>query len=202
MNIRNRWYGCAAGLLFVAAGAWAHVPYLEGTDLTATQPFRCPSATQSIAVYSWLESSTDVDFYTVTVTNQTDFFAELIVPVFEPYAEFRPSMALIGRGLPAPASPLPVPLPPGSGAIVLNDAGLEPRPQFYEPFGGKSYYQGPRLEMTLPPGRYTLIYWDPAGGIGDYTAAIGDKEVWGIKDILRALIVTPIIRADGELHLP
>lgn len=189
-------------LALMANGARAHVPYLEMTDFTAARPFKCPSAEQSIAVYSWLEDSTDIDFYTFTVTSNVSFFAEAIVPVFDPYADFRPSMALIGPGLPPPDAPLPVALPPRCGAIVLNDAGLEPRPQFYEPFGGKSYYQGPRLERTLAPGKYMLVYWDPAGGVGDYTAAIGALELWTKSDILRALVVTPIIRNDGELHLP
>ncbi len=186
----------------IAACAWAHVPYVEKTDFSAVKPFQFPSASQSIAVYSWLESPTDVDFYAFTVYEEVSFFAELIVPVVDAYAAFRPSMALLGPGLPQPAARLPVTLPSGYGAIMLHDAGLEPRPQFYEPFGGKSYYQGPRIERTLAPGKYTLIYWDPSGGVGDYTAAIGASEIWSFKDILRALYVTPIIRNDGELHVP
>jgi hypothetical protein len=84
---------------------------------------------------------------------------------------------------------------------VLHDDGLLPRTQFYEPFGNKSYYQGPRLEITLKPGKYRLIYWDPEGKVGDYVATIGKYEIWLVKDIIRAFKITPIIRAGGELHL-
>ncbi|MEN6474002.1 MAG: hypothetical protein ABFD81_08315 [Syntrophaceae bacterium] len=191
-----------AGIVMFATNAWAHVPYLEGKDFTAAAPFKCPSATQSIAVYAWLEDYSDVDYYTVTVKKTLTFFADVIVPAFDVYADFRPSFALIGPGLPMPSDLLPVPLPKSCGAIVLHDADLNPRPQFYEPFGNKSYYQGPRLELKLKPGNYFLIYWDPKGQVGDYVAAIGKYEIWWFKDLLRAIFITPIIRAGGELHLP
>ena len=152
-----------SGLLLISTAALAHVPYLEETDSNASAPFKCPYALQSIAVYSWLQSDTDVDFYTFNAYTCIPFYAGLIVPVFDVYAEFRPSMALIGQGLPDPGELLPVPLAPGEGAIVLHDASLEPRPQFLEPFGNKSYYQGPELNIKLKPGEYRLIYWDPKG---------------------------------------
>jgi hypothetical protein len=197
-----RIYWLVTGFLLISTAAWAHVPYLEKTDFTASEPFKCPMAIQSTAVYSWLESDSDIDFYTFTAYTPVLLFAEVIVPVFDVYAEFRPSIALIGQGLPDPGELLPVPLAPGEGAIVLHDAGLEPRPQFYEPFGNKSYYQGPRFEMNIKAGKYKLIYWDPEGMTGDYTATIGKYEIWLLKDIIRAFIVTPMIRAGEELHLP
>lgn len=191
-----------AGGLLITANALAHVPYLEDIDFSSDAPYKCPSALQSTAVYAWMESFDDVDFYTFTAYTRISFFAEVIVPVFDVYAEFRPSMALIGPGLPEPEDILPIPLAPGHGAIVLHDEGLPVRPQFYEPFGNKSYFQGPRLEIKLKPGKYMLIYWDPEGGVGDYVAAIGKYEIWLMKDIIRAFKITPIIRAGGELHLP
>jgi hypothetical protein len=203
MNMKTfKTWSIVAVLMLITTGAWAHVPYLEDSDFSSSAPFKCQSALQSTAVYSWLLSDTDVDFYTFTAYTCITFFAEAIVPVFDVYAGFRPSMALIGQGLPDSGELLPVPLAPGEGAIVLHDAGLVPRPQFFEPFGNKSYYQGPRLEMKLKPGKYRLIYWDPEGNTGDYVATIGKYEIWLLKDIIRAFKITPIIRAGGELHLP
>jgi hypothetical protein len=189
-------------ILATAGAATAHVPYLECRDFTEGAPYEVRSEEQSIAVYSWLESRTDVDVYRVVVRQPTVlFFADCIVPVFPEYGEFRPSFALIGQGLPDPGEPLPVALGPGEGAIVLHDEGTTPRETFYEPFGNKSYYQGPTLEMDIPAGTYRLVYWDPAGNRGDYVAAIGKYEIWGIREIIRALIVTPLIRRGKELHL-
>jgi hypothetical protein len=201
MKLFKTWW-IVAGVLLINTGAWAHVPYLEDSDFSTTAPFKCQSALQSTAVYAWLENYADVDYYNLTAYTSIPFFAELIVPVFDVYANFRPSMALIGPCLPVPTELLPVPLAPGEGAIVLHDDGLDPRPQFFEPFGNKSYYQGPRLEINLKPGKYRLIYWDPAGNTGDYVATIGKYEIWLPKNIIRAFKITPIIRAGGELHLP
>lgn len=201
MQTSKAWW-LVAGIVLFATNGWAHVPYLENDDFTAAEPFMCPSAKQSIAVYAWLEDYRDVDYYTVKVTKELTFFAEVIVPAFDVYADFRPSFALIGPGLPAPTQALPVKLTSRQGAIVLHDPGIEPRPTFYEPFGNKSYYQGPRLELKLKPGTYRLIYWDPKGDNGDYVATIGKYEIWWAKDIIRAFLITPVIRAGGELHLP
>ena len=37
---------------------------------------------------------------------------------------------------------------------------------------------------------------------GDYCAIIGNVEQFGFRDIIRSLIVTPLIRFDLELHCP
>jgi hypothetical protein len=88
--------------------------------------------------------------------------------------------------------------------IVKQDAPPgSPREQFYEPFGGKSYYQGPRFDETINiTGTYYVYYWDPYQKGGDYVAVLGYKEQFPPLDFLRALINTPLIRHDYELHLP
>ena len=182
--------------------AWAHVPYLERSDLDPRRPFRVADAEQSIAVYGWLETATDVDVFAFSVTDPANLFLELIVPVCPGYEAFLPWYALVGPGLPPPDHDLPVALPPGYGAIVVpNLAPGEPRPSFYEPFGGKSYYSGiPFLDTVTTPGRWSVVAWDPSGARGDYVMTIGAREEFGPRDLLRAAINTPIIRRDGELH--
>lgn len=188
-------------VLLAALPVLAHVPYLEERDFAPEAPFVCPSADQSIAAYAWLESDSDVDFYSVRVDRPLQFYAGVLVPVAPQYAEFRPSFAVMGPGLPEPGEKLPVALKPGTGAIVLRDPGEASRRQFFEPFGNKSYYRGPETTVRLEPGTYTAIVWDPARKKGDYVAAIGKKEIWSIEDMVRAFRITPLIRAGKELHL-
>lgn len=188
-------------LLLSATAAHAHVPFLEREDFAHSSPFTPELPHQSIAVYAWLESAEDVDYYTFELRERTPFLAEVLVPVHALYRAFRPGFALIGRGLPPPPPTLPVKPHEGYGALVFLDDAATARTSFHEPFGGKSYYRGPRLERVLEPGRYTLVYWDPQRGMGDYVAVIGKKEIWRGKDILRALRVTPRIRRGEELHL-
>jgi hypothetical protein len=180
--------------------SWSHVPYLEKKDFTTTSPFLCPSAEQSIAVYSWLESSSDVDYYRVRITAPTVLYAGVIVPAFDQYAEFRPQFAVVGPGLPSTTESIPIETKPESGVLLRQDDGKKLRKKFYEPFGNKSYYKGPEVSTLLQVGDYTLVYWDVQGRKGDYVAIIGNREVWNGKDILHASAVTPMIRRGEELH--
>jgi hypothetical protein len=177
------------------------VPFLERTDFACDEPFRPELPAQSIAVYAWLDAADDVDFYTFEVKQETPFLAEVLVPVHTQYEHFRPAFALIGKGFPKAPTCLPVRPLEGYGALVFLDDASQPRRSFYEPFGGKSYYRGPRVERTLQPGTYTVVYWDPRHKKGDYVAVLGKKEIWRGKDIRRAMRVTPKIRRGQELHL-
>lgn len=192
-----------AALLVVAVPALAHVPYIETSDYSQTRPFRvAPPVEKSIAAYAWFETGADIDVYSFQVTQPTHVYAQAIVPVCPGYEKLLPWFALVGPGLLPPNYPVPFVLPAGYGAIVVpNLAPGATRRQFYEPFGGKSYYDGPALTMDVStPGTWYIYMWDPYGVGGDYVGVIGDREIWKLPDILRALVVTPIIRRDGELH--
>ncbi len=201
--------GC---FLCVLPDVLAHVPYLECHDVTIEQPFQVRrSITQSIAVYSWLQTdwvnlSTDIDVYMFTIKdNPLRVYLEVIVPECDGfYANFTPWFALVGPGLPGPGQQLPFEIPAGYGAIVKEDVlPGKPRERFYEPFGGKWYLQGPRFDETInQSGKYFVYYWDPYQQGGDYVAVLGYKEQFPPLDILRALINTPLIRRNLELHLP
>lgn len=194
------------GLLFCSWTQWAqaHVPYLERYDFTEKRPFIVDDVEQSIAVYSWLDSEDDLDFFQFDVSEPVRLFVEVILPVCPSYVNFRPWFAIIGPGLPPPLYELPIDLPEGYGAVVMADEDTgEPRERFYEPFGGKWYFQGPQFdEIVESAGEWAVIYWDPTGHRGDYVAVIGTEERFEGQDILRVLINTPIIRQDGELHVP
>jgi hypothetical protein len=198
--------------LFLVPTNLAHVPYIERRDSTFEKPFQVrKSITQSIAVYSWLETdyvhpSMDVDVYSFNIKDKPlRIYVEVIVPVCDGfYANFTPWFAIIGPGLPPPNQTLPFEIPQGYGVLVKPDAPPgSAREQFYEPFGGKSYYQGPRFDETLYCwGTYYVFYWDPYQKGGDYVAVLGYKEQFPPVDFLRALINTPLIRHDKELHVP
>jgi len=187
-------------LLAVALSAAAHVPYLEEEDYSLRRPFLNLDVTQSIALYSWLESADDVDIHMCWVPEPSRFFAELLVPVCAAYESFFPWFAVIGPGLPTPSSRL---LGPYRLSIIPWREGGAPRETFYEPFGGKSYYQGPTFDRQVTkPGLYFIFVWDPKGTVGDYVLPIGKEERWPPADIKRALIETPKIRRNEELHIP
>ncbi len=194
---------------FIGFEAFAHVPYLEHQDYTETEPFQVrKSIEQSIAVYAWLENDRinpckDIDVYTFEIADPTRVYIEAIVPVCPEYEKFVPWFALVGPGLPEPEHKLPFTIPEKYGVVVKENVKPgEPREKFYEPFGGKWYYEGPVFDETVDePGIYYVYYWDPYEKSGDYVAVLGYKERFGPLDILRALIYTPMIRLNIELHV-
>lgn len=202
---RKRLAACifTAALIGAANNTSAHVPYLEREDYSPEQPQYLGDVEQSKALYSWLESDEDVDYFWFAISGPTGFFAEVIVPVCLEYETFLPSYALIGHGLPEPSETLPISLPPGYGAIVVpNLKPGEPRDTFFEPFGGKSYFEGIVHEEIIDTmGLWAIIVWDPRGEWGDYVLSVGLEERFEPRDIVRALLITPLIRKDRELHV-
>ena len=193
----------------ITARSWSHVPYFELDDFSMKQPFKVNySIEQSIAIYAWLENNTpdnseDVDVFVFQLSEPTNVYLEIIVPVCQGYEEFRPWIALAGPGLPKPITPLPFDIPAGCGIEVIKNVNKgETRETFYEIFGGKSYYNGPVYDEYLStPGTYFVFIWDPQQKSGDYVAVIGKKEIWRFQDIMRAIRNTPLIRLDQELHV-
>jgi hypothetical protein len=186
--------------------ASAHVPYFEWQDLTAEVPFRVRAIEQSIAVYAWLERkdgrTDDIDVYGFTLAKPARVFVQCLVPVRRRYRDFLPAFAVVGPDLPLAEAGLPFEVPAGHGVLVMpNYRPGEQRPSFYEFFGGKHYYRGPTFDRVLEkPGTYNVYIWDPHARGGDYVAVLGYEETWGLLDVLRALIYTPMIRWNLELH--
>lgn len=191
-------------VLLSATPVLAHVPYIEGADFTANRPFVIQDSVEhSKAVYAWFDTGTDADYYTFAVSRPTRLFAQALVPVCPGYEQLLPWLAVVGPGLPAPTVNLPAALPSGYGAVVVqNYAPGESRPTFYEPIGGKWYYDAPAFDQVVTtPGKWYLYYWDPYQVGGDYVASIGMEEFFSPRDLRRSAIITPMIRNDEELHV-
>lgn len=189
----------------------AHVPYIERYDYSEDNPFFVwKMIEKSKAFYAWLENDgvnpcDDIDVYKFQINNNPkNVYVELIVPVFEDYyKDFVPWFALVGPNLPEPDQYLPFDIPESYGVIVNENVvpGSE-RDTFYEPFGGKSYYYGPVLDIDISEkGTYYIYCWDPYNKGGDYVLVIGKGEFFGPIDIIRSIINTGIIRKDMELHI-
>ena len=193
---------------FVALGSMvaltsAHVPYIEMKDYSEQNPFVISDSVEnSKSMYSWFNTGTDVDVYTFEVTDPVRLFAVARVPVCPGYEEFLPWLAVVGPGLPTPEEELPFDIPEGYGAVVVKN--LEPgetRETFYEFFGAKYYYDAPAFDEEISePGTWYVYYWDPYQMGGDYLAVLGFEEIFSFSDIIRSLIVTPLIWFNLELH--
>jgi monofunctional biosynthetic peptidoglycan transglycosylase len=106
------------------------------------------------------------------------------VPVLDRLRKYRPALALLGRGLPNVR--LPFEYPSGLGGLVVDTRNVgEPR-EFYEPFTRTRSWILSEQDVQLPEaGRYYVVAFVPGGTPGKLWAALGRKEVWGPKDLLR-----------------
>ena len=196
----------SAGAVYLAccAQAVAHVPYFEESDLSAAQPFMIRDVEQSKAIYAYLESAEDQDPYLLVVSEPVQIYVKVIIPYCASYADFRPSFALIGPGLPAPDAELPFNVPQGHGVIVRHDlpAGAT-RPSMYEFFSDQFYFEGPVLDIDVTEtGNYRVIYWQPEGDGGDYVAIVGRREDFRPEDWERSFTNTREIRKRTYIHGP
>src|SRR5690554_7691581 len=84
-------------LLLFSGVVCAHRPIF----VVDSDPVRLANPDISWAIYSDLEGG-EVDYYQFQVSEQgLDFFTQLLVPTRKEYEDFRPTVALIGPGLPS-----------------------------------------------------------------------------------------------------
>jgi hypothetical protein len=175
------------GLLAVlvsARVAAAHTPIFVERDITTPeQAWPVGDYAISWAFYGRVTPAGAPQYFAIDGRAGERLYATLEVPEIDGLQEFRPSLALIGPGLPAFDAPPGVTLPTEFGGVRVDDARSAPRARFDEPYSRTSYYRGPVIDLPLPAdGRYYVIVFDESGATGKYTLAIGTREVFGGGD--------------------
>ncbi|WP_048197947.1 hypothetical protein [Methanocella arvoryzae] len=161
----------------------AHKPVFEGVDTSGySDAVQIPDPEVSWAIYGYIDSTGDADYYYFDIDAPVDVYTELLVPKKSVYDDFYPSYAIVGPKLPdSPGLPFEV---PGSCGAVVVDSPPGDRETFYEPFTGINYYRGFRKHTLLSePGRYYVVVYDRSHASGDYVLAVGEKESFGLRDI-------------------
>jgi hypothetical protein len=105
------------------------------------------------------------------------------VPYIARYSDLRPSVALVGPGL--PQASLPFAIPEGLGAVIYSSDAIEAPVVFDEQFTGtQSWTYGPYMRVLPETGRYYLVTYLPDLGAGKFWTAVGKAERFGVSDIL------------------
>jgi len=74
--------------------------------------------------------------------------------------------------------------------------------EYYEPFGGDHYLKGPEYKQSVPAGRYEIEVYS-ADNEGKYVLAVGEKEHFGLKEIVNVYKVLPGLKVNffgGEFY--
>lgn len=122
-------------------------------------------------------------------------YVSSVIPGCSAYENLRPMVAVVGpeqAALPRPdvsfgEREFPFPIMNGQGMMVMDNQQINVN-SWYEKYTRKWYYLHPEKSLYLTrPGRYHIYIWEQEGREGDYALAVGDIEVWGIKEKWRAL---------------
>lgn len=158
----------------------AHRPIFPAPEIG--EPITISNPDVSQALYRELVPG-QVDYYEFIVTSPgLDSFLQLLVPTRTRYKDFRPSLALIGPGLPQAKVDMPLEVPAGFGAVIMD---WEDKEIFFEPFTQTRYYKAREHRHSLAEGEWQLAVFHRQGQGGKYTLTVGEKEQWSWKDIFR-----------------
>ena len=120
------------------------------------------------------------------------------LPVIDRLVGYRPSLAILGPGLP-PIDP-PLEAPSNVGGVAFDTANAEPR-FFREPFTGTDSWILLEEAVDLPEsGTYYVVAWPPGETVGKLWVAIGLREQFGLRDVLSLPTVVRDVRAFHEVN--
>ncbi|MFN2363552.1 MAG: hypothetical protein ABR596_04570 [Halarsenatibacteraceae bacterium] len=179
-------------ILSFKSNVLAHVPLDTSKSAAKEDPIFVEDHQISWAAYNQLETAEDVDFYSFKAEQGEEIYFSMVIPVIDRYQNFKPDLALIGPGLEndyAGYDPnyinSSLKLAADEGIIIVRDDNDDPD-TFFEPFTRTSYWRRQKFLTAAPAaGTYYLAVFSGEKDRGKYTLAIGRKEVWGLKDLIR-----------------
>lgn len=173
--------------LLVPTAASAHKPSysLEGQFASPETAYVVDDLDVSIVVYHqvfcgdgeqlWMEFDAEAG---------QELYLQLGVPLVSRLVTYRPDVAVIAPGLPAPEAELPFDVPEGFGVLHFpGDAMPEESEIFYEPFTQTESWVRHESTRPLPDaGGGWIVSWHPEGTTGKLWVATGTVEDFGSDD--------------------
>jgi len=175
----------AVGLLLCGSSAWAHKPiFADATARDAEHAVLVRNVDISMVAYPPATAQSPQVWLAFDGKKGKEIEVQLGVPRIARLKELRPSVAVVGPGLPAWQGAFQI--PPKLGGVVLDSAaGPEPK-AFHEPFTGTNSWLFEKQKLILPEsGRYYLVGYLPNQAQGKFWLAVGYKEAYGFGDWLR-----------------
>lgn len=188
-------------VLLLTSLALAHQPWMaaEGQYASPEVAFPMEDPGLSIVVYDQLSCEFPQLWLRFEAQADEELWAQLGMPYLDRQVGWRPSMAVLAPGLPAPTADLPFDVPEGLGVQLLDSGSVSAPEQFYEPFSGTTSWVL-RAEWVAPEaGEGWIVAWDPAGLTGKLWLAPGTREEFNEEDFARIADLIDDIRAFHEL---
>jgi len=162
--------------------AYAHRPMFAKGNNSYDTAYDVEDYELSIAIYGSLTQGTR-NYYEIDGKAGDKLFCQLLVPKNESIENFTPSLAIIGPGLPKTQEKPPMELPEGYGFVMID---FEKTKDFFEPFTQTSYIMGKEVRVELPrTAKYFIEVHNNNSQGGRYALAVGEREEWGIREIIK-----------------
>lgn len=164
-----------AFFLFVGAKpVAAHQPRIVSGQ---TVQIKTPQVSQ--AFYAILQGSPDE--YMITAEHEFDLYLSLLVPDLPGIR--KDYMLIIFR------------VDPGGQLVQLSklEGVKHTWTEFYEPFAGDSYFQGPDIDQVLPAGDYRIHISNPDNE-GKYVLSVGREESFTLSEGVQTIIRLPSVK--------
>lgn len=176
-----------AVLIASADTALAHKPiFVQAASNTSREmAAKIPDPDISWAIYAQLSQVGEVNYYTFEGRRDARVKIDVSVPRIDSERDFGVTVALIGAGLHGTWPGAPISVNEGEGVIIAPDLVRDPLRVFDEPFAQTSYWKRQSLVAQLPQdGTYTIAVWNTRTQTGKYVIAIGEREEFGIADLV------------------
>jgi len=175
----------AVGLLLWGNTAWAHKPiFTDGSARDAEHAAPVKDVDVSMVTYYLATPQSPQVWLTFDAKKGKEIEFQLGVPRIARLKDLRPSVAVVGPGLPAWQGAFQI--PPKLGGVVFESAGGPEPKAFHEPFTGTNSWLFEKQKLTLPEsGRYYLVGYLPNQAQGKFWLAVGYKDAYGLRDWLR-----------------
>ncbi len=191
--------------------SWAHVPVLleESPNTSSSYLLKRPYE-KSVAIYTRFEGPNDVDIYQFILNEDdiskgsTDILIGTLVPACEPLKDLLIDWVLIGPKqealphLPNKDISEKIKLNKEQGALIVTNSSQGAI--WHEPYTAHYYFYQKRQSLKLSiPGEYKIFVWPSKATFGDYVFEFGDKEIWGLNDVLYTLWKYPKLLLESEI---
>jgi hypothetical protein len=188
----------SAGLL-IASSAMAHRPIFPQVAPTSPETaavVKRPRVSQ--VIYHEIAEGSEQVWLSFEGEAGQGIFLQIGVPVIDRLKDYRPTMALVGPGL--PEGDVHFELPPDCGIQTFGTADIEEPRYFEEKFTGTDSWILRDATPTLPEtGMYYVVAFEPEDRHGKLWLSIGRKEDFGIGDLGRMRDWTRKVRRFHEI---
>ncbi|MFZ9024024.1 MAG: hypothetical protein ACO3BO_04685, partial [Anaerohalosphaeraceae bacterium] len=171
-----------AGVLLCCSLSQAHKPiFTDEKGIDSETAVRVDRPDLSQVIYRQLNKDTQPFWLTVEVEKDFELLVQIGIPVIDRLKAFRPSLAVLGPGLPEIS--LPFIIPKDTGGIHYSTEEVEEPRFFHEHYTQTDSWILRTETVRLPAsGKYYVVVYSPSQQDGKFWVSVGDKEEFTQSD--------------------